>query len=380
MKKLFSPLFCILLVLVLGQNCSQSKRFSDLTEVALLTAPQGGNGDGYEGKLYVYVGDCSGDPLSFVSTIELFNNKKSAKKIRSECKDLAQPVDIDVNQFRQMDDTSFDFEEKHYVLLSIANQDISSRTIDIVLSASTNNYRLLAEAGSPSSPVVINLLIAEGVVIGSTSISIPALTVDSFPPGSLIKITNKGLIQGKGGDGSPGNHYVGDPIFPSDLSKGKNGGAAMKASNTTQIDNSFGKIWGGGGGGAGGGGGDCGPVYANFWGGSGGGGAGSNPGFGGKGQPIYYGALPTNPGGLGGSEFGGSGSLGGTTNGSCDGKGGNGGAGGGPGLPGQDSQACQFACINQSGPSSAGGEAGAAILGSENVKLVFRGDTRGKLD
>lgn len=145
-------------------------------------------------------------------------------------------------------------------------------------------------------PAKLKVTILPGTMIYSNSAGQPALNTGAWPSGSVIELTNRGEIRGRGGDGA-------DPSAAAATSTGSAGGSAMLLQTPTILDNTEGLIFGGGGGGgaffsadaterssAGGGGGG-----AGFPGGQGGtGGRGSanvkdgragndqRPGFGGK--------------------------------------------------------------------------------------------------
>ena len=152
---------------------------------------------------------------------------------------------------------------------------------ETTISSSQNNVNLhdLVVAGGWDGGSVVSVLctIDSGVLIGSTSASIPAFDVGVFPAGSIIEIVNNGEIIGAGGKGGDGGfdcvawfYCIGE--------EGEKGGIAVKSNINTIIDNQ-GTIAGGGGGGAAA---DSKFMdsYADFWteGGAGGGGQGSTGG------------------------------------------------------------------------------------------------------
>ena len=145
----------------------------------------------------------------------------------------------------------------------------SGNTINLTISASTNNYnvRLAAIAAGwvgGTTPVNIYILIRGGVIVGSSSTGSYAFDTGSpFPTGSLIVLTNIGLIVGAGGAGG------------ARLNTGQPGGTAIRA-QTPIIINNGGIISGGGGGGGGGG------IFGN----GGGGGQGQVGGAGGSGYSV----------------------------------------------------------------------------------------------
>lgn len=196
----------------------------------------------------------------------------------------------------------------------------------------------VAQYGTPSAAVDAACVVEIGVVIGSSSNSVPAFTVSAFPSGSNLALEINGRIEGAGGLGSIG-------------SNGGPGGVALSVDQSITVDN-IGEIWGGGGGGAaavqfvsGE------PYYAG-----GGGGAGDVPG-GAAGSADFF-TAPGQPGtrvsgGIGGHV----GSPANIT----------GGAGGPPGQ------------VGQSRSPRVGGAAGAAVVGSSYITWLTTGDRRGAI-
>jgi hypothetical protein len=206
----------------------------------------------------------------------------------------------------------------------------------IVIDTNINNLNLLTQHnqlyGVSHSGDIVTLVIQQGVIIGSTSVSVPALTIPAFPAGVTVKVTGLGRIEGKGGDGAKSNVTIYAP---------QPGGTALHCRHAgMQINMSSGaQIWGGGGGGG---------LGQN---GGGGGGAGQTPGVGG--EANYNGISP--PGASGTTEAGGDGGATDAAN--------FGGKGGGPGLAG--ASGTWFA----SGMAP-GGAAGKAIDGLNYLSIV----------
>ncbi len=204
-----------------------------------------------------------------------------------------------------------------------------------------------------TTPVWVSVTIDPGVVIGATSSTAPAFSTGALPPGSRVRLVNRGRIQGKGGNGGNGGGQI---TLCHPTRNGQPGGVALQLSVPTQLDNTSGALWGGGGGGAG----ACNVCGTASGGGGGGGGAGTAAGTGGSG-----GGGPSRAGGSGTATAGGAGG------GDFCGGGGNGAAGGGPGLPGLGN-------ANASG-SATGGAAGVALAGQSLVTDIGAspGDRRG---
>ena len=120
--------------------------------------------------------------------------------------------------------------------ISLSDLRGSSNEFVAVVSSSTTqlNLQTLFTSSAWSSSVPKRVEINSGVVIGSSSISTPALTVGGGA-GGVVRINNAGSIQGAGGSANSGN-----------------GGPAVRANSPTQIQNT-GQIYAGGGGGGRGG-------------------------------------------------------------------------------------------------------------------------------
>jgi hypothetical protein len=211
----------------------------------------------------------------------------------------------------------------------------------------------------PTGVETVTFELGSGVVISSSSTSLPAIRTGSWPAGVTLKlrVLAGGKVRGHGGRGAKGGSNVPGSV-------GEQGGPALQADRALTVD-SAGDIWAGGGGGGGGGGGfDNVGLGAPRGGGGGGGGAGDDPGAGEIGGD-YFGNTGSNAtenaGGLGGGQnlFGGAG--------------GNGGAPGVAGDPGVDG-------TNNGAGATVGGAGGAAgnyIVGNANVTWLANGDRRG---
>jgi hypothetical protein len=247
---------------------------------------------------------------------------------------------------------------------------ISPTPAIVVISNNTKNFNLwnylvannLAAVGAPA---LVNVTITGGVVVGSTSPTIPAFDTGAFPPvGSTVQLTNNGTIVGAGGNGGSGG--VCSPVIPA--VSGSSGGPAVRAQIPLSLANNGG-IWGGGGGGGGGGAGGTGPFSVFLAGGGGGGGAGT--GGGGAAGP---GASAGSPGTASAGGAGGAGVVIG------GGSGGSGGNGGGPGLGGSNGTAGNASTCAAAGAGGAAGAAGAVVVGNSFVTWTATGDRRGALN
>lgn len=215
----------------------------------------------------------------------------------------------------------------------------------------------------------VEIYVPSGLGIFSTNAGSPALTIRGWSTGDKVRITNYGVIRGRGGSGG-----TGDSPGSAGAQVGAAGGTALKLEYTTEIAN-YATIAGGGGGGGGGGG----WVRFNFWGflnqndgsyggGGGGGGAGSHPlytGAAGSGGIAYAQELrtPGNPGAAGTATAGGAG-------GGAPG-GGTGGAGGGLGVAGGTGGG------GNSTGGAGGGRAGYSIDGTRFATYVSQGSLLG---
>lgn len=159
-----------------------------------------------------------------------------------------------------------------------ANAIQIKRKVFNTVSANANNYVLKTQIGTFTDSIDAFWTINSGVVIGdSGSLGYAANTGTSWPSGSNVWLTNKGLIEGKlGTTGSPGANGAGGTGSAggsgnpggtagngSPGSPGNSGGTAITFFVNTYFDNGLGTIKGGlggpgGPGGQGGGGGGSG--------------------------------------------------------------------------------------------------------------------------
>lgn len=215
--------------------------------------------------------------------------------------------------------------EAEEMLFAASDTDVNNR--QVVVDSNILNVNLRTSHDNiypePVGGETVTCTINAGVIVGSSTVALPAFDVGSWPVGVTLVMFVVGRIQGRGGRG-------GDLSSPAGA--GQAGGTALFTRYAITVTATDGEIWGGGGGGA---------LF-------GGGGAGQLPGAGG------VRASDNLRGDDGTTEAGGAGANAGA----------NGGAGGGPGLAG----------ANFSG--AAGGAAGNAIDGDSFVALTG-GDIRG---
>lgn len=229
------------------------------------------------------------------------------------------------------------------MLFSAAEQDLNNRQIVIDFNAFNVNLKDVHDSLYPplQPSQTVTCTITSGVIVGSTSISLPAFDIGAWDGSPDITLNVLGRIEGKGGNGGkggPGN------------TPGETGGIALLTREMIDLTDAAGQIWGGGGGGGGG------NERPPWPGGGGGGGGGQIPGAGGAG-----GGTIGNPGSPGTTEAGAPGGV-------PVSAGGQGGHGGGPGLNGTAGTT----------DGSAGGVAGAAIDGISFITTVgSAGDRRG---
>jgi hypothetical protein len=218
---------------------------------------------------------------------------------------------------------------------------------EFTLSADADNYNIFVDAfGSPTEvkPYVFN--VADGVTIGSVSVSTHACFAGSFPAGSKLIVVLKGSSKIAGRGGAGGNGGIENISSPTG---GQTGGLGFDASDATnytlEIRNTgTGYIAAGSGGGGGGGSGgfDDGKACAD-----------SNGGAGGRGQGSDGGAASGSPGTEG---TGGTGGTGGSY------------SGGGTGITGNNGSSS--ASCSKPSPmyiGAAGGAWGTAVTGESNV-------------
>lgn len=158
-------------------------------------------------------------------------------------------------------------------------------TLPITISSNCLDWNLGAVIGTLGAPATINILVAAGVIVESSSAGTPAIDLSGLISGCTVNLTNLGYVLGKGGRGGrgAGTNYPGSGSTMTAGQPGQPGGNAIKGPGsgcTFNLTNGSGHIWGGGGGGGGGGA----SISVSVLGGGngGGGGAGSGAAFGGE--------------------------------------------------------------------------------------------------
>jgi hypothetical protein len=244
--------------------------------------------------------------------------------------------------------------EAEEMLISVLDEgDFINRKINVDVNTLNINLRTVHDGQfSPvtdddvSNGVNLTVTINAGIIVGSTSTSLPAFNVgesDDWPVGFSVHLIVKGRVQGKGGDGGPGG--FGGNIPSGNGDDGGDGGTAIYTRFPITLEFENGEVWGGGGGG--------------------GGGAGTNfivalqAGTGGGGQGTTGGSSGAE---AGSSEAPGSGSAGVVAPGASAGDGGDGGGAGEPGVDGTVS-------VPSGTAPGVGGAAGNAIDGVSFVTV-----------
>lgn len=228
----------------------------------------------------------------------------------------------------------------------------------LVISAPTSNYNVFVAAGSPTTAVQLNVRVATGITVGSTTPAMPAFTTGALPAGSTVTLVIDGQIIGAGGTGGSGGNGGGGGggTTPPCGRPGGIGGTAIVLTVPTTITNN-GLIAGGGGGGGG--------VSGCNINGGGGGGAGSIVGSGGAQASLAASvAAPAASevaycGQDNGVRIGSAGAAGGATTGGAGGDPASAGAGGRGGDLGRSGFAA-LSCISDTVGGSGAGPGGAA--------------------
>lgn len=215
----------------------------------------------------------------------------------------------------------------------------------ITIDVSTLNFNLRDAYDSiyppPEDDTEVTCRIADGAIVGSSSVATPAFIVGDWPSGTTITIEIEGRIQGRGGDGGAGSIGTG--------SAGQAGGDALYTRRNVTITGS-GEIYGGAGGGGASGGSFS--FGGSLSGGDGGGGQGYQPGSRGS-VPATTESRGTGAGGSGLN----SGQLGGAGGSISD----------SPTLQGQPGATGYTSGPYVGAPGGAGGAAGKAIDGDSYV-------------
>ena len=220
----------------------------------------------------------------------------------------------------------------------------SSFSFSITANTTNVNLRSLAITRGWNQTSQLIVTIASGIIVSSTSIATPALTVNgSFPGG--VSLTNLGSIIGMGGAGGNGSGTTPGPTLVAGTAGGS-GGLALSVSSAITITNN-GTIAGGG------------------W-------SGTTNSTGGTGGTATYGSSQ-NPGNAGTA-----GSLTGNgTGGAAVYSAGVGGDGGGYGAAGNTGGAKTLQ--NSSGGPYAGGSGGGAVSGNANITWLAFGTRVGSI-
>lgn len=131
-------------------------------------------------------------------------------------------------------------------------------TLPLTISSNSIDWNLKAIVGTLGAPATLNILVAQGVILESSSTGTPAMDLTGLISGCTVNLINLGYILGKGGRGGKGAGmaYPGSGSTQISGTAGQPGGVAIKGPGsgcTFNITNGGGFIWGGGGGGGGGG-------------------------------------------------------------------------------------------------------------------------------
>ena len=269
--------------------------------------------------------------------------------------------------------------------LNALGPSLSARqTLYIKIGSNVANYDLgeMVAVNPNYKPGVTDIIleVAAGVKVYSITPAAPALVLGNVDDSDTIALINYGLILGAGGTGGTGGNATNNIGSGTTPGNGSPGGAAIAVFSEATIIENRGAIYGGGGGGAGGFGGVGGSLVV---GGGGGGGAGYEPGESGirgtndklmsRSVLVADGQSGSNiNGGKGGPGLFGDASL---TEKELDliiGK-----YGGNTGEKGQDA-----VIMDEDGNSKIiayGGEAGAFVLGNNNVYWTITGDRKGRM-
>jgi hypothetical protein len=228
--------------------------------------------------------------------------------------------------------------------------------VPLPIAAPTQNYdvytRTIANPSYIAGISDIVVTVSPSSIVGSTSTTAYAMLVpNTFAPGDTVTIVNNGVIQGRGGNGGPGQLGASNGI------PGGVGGNALYTNRPLTVQNN--NVIAGGGGGGGAGAGITPNKGPNYWGGGGGGGAGFDIGVGGGG------AWPGSPGT---NNAGGVGGAGGNGN--------PGGSGGGRGATGSNGSP-----VGGANPRSGGGGglAGFYVVGNPFVTWSAEGTRQGRV-
>lgn len=256
-----------------------------------------------------------------------------------------------------------------------------------IIAVNTYGYNLREDAilagWDKTSPLIANVTINAGIVVGGVSDSSFAFTTGiQIPAGSILTLINNGTICGMGGKGADSGK-VGQLVPAPD---GRRAGGSLFSNMRTELYN-YGSILAAGGGGGGGGMAASQDFTIIFRGGAGGGGMGANTSLAGVSDmtPMFlevetYTPLATGgtllargtpsgqDGGAGesGSDFAGSGGLGGLIASS--------------GVDGTLGASTGASTLQRFYPFGLGGAAGKAIVGTAFIKYIVTGTITGAIE
>lgn len=278
--------------------------------------------------------------------------------------------------------TKFEYLLQTYDYLTLINESVNN--VEIRADLYNINLREQHDLSYTVVKQTVIVIIPEGITIGSTDPSLPAMTIGDWPAGTELFLINKGTIEGKGGKGGRSGGAKAIDWWPYDVpaEDGGDGGDAIHITYDVEIDNSQGSILAGGGGGGGGGSVRWKEELASYvyglgvlGGGSGGGGSGSYGGNAGSNavnvpdwsRDKFLAMVDSNSGSNGSSSTSGTGGAGKQYSGyGFGGTGGDGGSGGGPGQWGQSGSQGTWHdggdVMTAAGSAGAGGAPGKAIV------------------
>jgi len=123
--------------ILLFQQCAGNTQFSPAqTSTAAgnqteQQATEGGNGDGYEGKIYVSQGTCPNAPKHISSEITFDREKLQAKLRRDKCEDLNPALAIDVADFEELEPNLESFRYRGEIFLP--KERVGAATVEGIL-------------------------------------------------------------------------------------------------------------------------------------------------------------------------------------------------------------------------------------------------------
>jgi len=205
--------FMVLGLLILHQNCGRPLSSTEVqqAENSESHSTEGGNGDAYDGKLYVVPGNCGLDSQtpavqdkkafldSSAAVISVNEAFSQARLLRSRCKDLEKPQILNDGEIQWLGT-----ERRRLLFSKLVFWDLNlidpekADVLSFSIEAHQNQVNLynLAIEKAWRSGQAVHVTILSGVVVYSDSAGVPAFQLGNFPADTEVILINNGSIHG----------------------------------------------------------------------------------------------------------------------------------------------------------------------------------------